>query len=402
APAEAETGAVLVDPLQRARAALEDARRQMPSMLGLAEEPAAPLRPERTAIVPAQETRLAEWNALLQELVQERRSLAAEIGALRGLVLELRGEVERLNDMLAAPDSAAPAAPAPTDLAPAEAPSAAPAEAGDALAALAQLDVAAADETVPAGHGLEVNVRLLAEIEERLARGFTGEPARPTPPSWMERSIWRLPVNAPAAAADERAPAPAAAISTPSEATPAEQPEDAGGDEQAPARPGAATPEAATDPEAATLPLQPRLPAGPVVRDFGWRVHPDALEDRLPESWHRHAAVASVPAPATPSHTTPAEAAPLALLIGPVAGIKRLAALERRLASAAAVQRLELATFRGGDALFRVRLRPGAAPEALLDSVGDEDASVGDYILTEDRRSLTVRLQAVAPPAGAS
>jgi len=93
--------AIVVDPLERTRAALEDARRQMPGMLGL--ETAA----DRPEIGEGQPDRFvgvrhlaAESTDLMTQLRDERSQLAEEITGLRLLVLDLATEVRRLAGML--------------------------------------------------------------------------------------------------------------------------------------------------------------------------------------------------------------------------------------------------------------------------------------------------------------
>ena len=474
----AAPASVLVDPLERARAVLEDARRQMPGLMGREDEvQGAPAVDECAALVPAsvQELRLpAEWLTLMGEIVAERRALTAEVASLRGLVLDLRGEVDRLAAMLAVPEdeprteAIAEAAPDAETTAPALAEQAAPPElqlpvepetppveepataapTEEAVVTTAifepepaetAIEVAVTGDEAPL-RAFEFNVRLLAEIQERLASGFPSGEVASRGGGWPARALWSPPplVPEPPAAApqehenagtvhQEVTDAPAEALQAaclPPEAVgtqfvpfPAEarvereavQPEDAS--REAIATAPAGVPERRSDP--VTAPDAPPDATLPVARDFGWRVRPDRQEDRLPASWHRHAALgindyapagAAAGAPASPAPggaVEPALPAALNLLVGPVGGIKRLAALEQRLAASSAVARMELATFRGGDALFRVQLQSGADVESMLIAIEDAETRIGDYIVSPDQRSVTVRLHVVPTQPGA-
>ena len=88
----------LSSPLDRARAALEEARRQMPGLMA----DAAPAV-EATSQPPADaagRAYAAEWPGLLEGLRQAREGLAGEINVLRGVVNDLRREVGRLSDVV--------------------------------------------------------------------------------------------------------------------------------------------------------------------------------------------------------------------------------------------------------------------------------------------------------------
>ncbi|HEY8837206.1 MAG TPA: hypothetical protein VIO16_05880 [Dehalococcoidia bacterium] len=93
--------AIVVDPLERTRAALEDARHQMPGMLGLK---TAVDRPEigegQTDRSVGARHLAAEWTDLVTQLRDERSQLAGEVTGLRLLVLDLATEVRRLAGML--------------------------------------------------------------------------------------------------------------------------------------------------------------------------------------------------------------------------------------------------------------------------------------------------------------
>ena len=91
-------------PIERARSALEEARRQMAGLMGETsgtkpEEPGAQTaQPERGA--DGGRTFAAEWPGLLEGLRQTRAGLAGEIDTLRAIVHDLRREVGRLSDIV--------------------------------------------------------------------------------------------------------------------------------------------------------------------------------------------------------------------------------------------------------------------------------------------------------------
>ncbi len=89
---------VIVDPLDRARAALRDARQHMSALIeNEAPQPAPATEPGYSSAEQADELR-----GLIHELREERRRLGEEIADLRALVQGLGEDVRRLNDTLTA------------------------------------------------------------------------------------------------------------------------------------------------------------------------------------------------------------------------------------------------------------------------------------------------------------
>jgi hypothetical protein len=103
-PASAAEARPLTSPLDRARAALEEARRQMPGLMAEA-APAAQATAQPAGQAPAEGSAArayaAEWPGLLEGLRQAREGLAGEINVLRSVVNDLRREVGRLSDVVA-------------------------------------------------------------------------------------------------------------------------------------------------------------------------------------------------------------------------------------------------------------------------------------------------------------
>jgi len=94
-------------PIERARSALEEARRQMAGLMGetpgaRSEGPGAQAaQPERDTVgTDGGRTFAAEWPGLLEGLRQTRTGLAGEIETLRAIVHDLRREVGRLSDIV--------------------------------------------------------------------------------------------------------------------------------------------------------------------------------------------------------------------------------------------------------------------------------------------------------------
>src|SRR6185437_14145911 len=88
--------------------------------------------------------------------------------------------------------------------------------------------------------------------------------------------------------------------------------------------------------------------------------------------------------PAANITQTGARGAVIVLAVAPVDGLRALSALERRIAAASAVQRLELAGYRRGEATFRVALAPGATIEDAIKSVPDATTVVTDVRVEEN------------------
>lgn len=96
---ETAAAAFVVDPMDRARKALEEAKRQMPGMLETGPEAhrsalGAGSAPRQTpAPRPAGSI---EWPGVLEQLRETRQGLAGQVADLRGVVAELQAEVNRL------------------------------------------------------------------------------------------------------------------------------------------------------------------------------------------------------------------------------------------------------------------------------------------------------------------
>lgn len=410
-PFEREPGTALVDPLERTRAALQDARRQMSGLLDERRAPRAsvawtPVGDDEGDAAPGQ------WLGLLAQLREERRQLAGEVGALRDLVLELRGEVGRLTRVVEQGAVALP--PAAGDPAALLAPTNAGAEAASPAA-----PPLAADEYAPA----------VAEVV-----GLEARAAAPPPPDAASGAEAGAPlplIRAAADAVDDQArpvaePATAPLIQAEADLAPQDGPA-ANAAEATPALPAAATVAGAESmDEDAAIARRQRSAA----RDFGWRLRPEALAEPPP------AAASDAGAPAEPA-TEPSSAPPGAALIEPafsaedrtrvravteeaaasepgqanaeppllpvVAGgirvtiaplrsIGRLTALERRLVQLPAVARLTLIEYRRQTGAFLVTLHEPAPPETLLAAVCDEAGAIADWAIADDGRALRIAL----------
>lgn len=469
----------IVDPLERARAALADARRQMPGMLGEAGEeialPAtveAPLPPDRME----ESGVLAEVRALITALQAERRGLADEVAGLRALVGALREEVQRLaagQPSVAVHDSQPlPATPS----------------AGDALPVSEPADFAPlAAEVSP-----ETAASAASEVVERDGGdGSAAEPAEVAPPAAYIRASAEpadfAPLDAAPAEAEptesaavaERAPTDGVdgtagldplSIAPGEEELPLPEPDEATAPDSSPVMDEATAPESPPETDRATgEPASPAAglrwqPAAP--GDFSWWARPEALDlleesafvemgsvlaDRAtepprervadlqveggaesevaedaamaaraagdgatgaalgdPES-RQSEAVASAPREASPpveandtgatDGTPPAYhvalepgGRPLGVSVGPLHGVRRLSALEQRLAGCHGVERVELASYRGGEASFRVTLESPATVQEVIGSVRGEDLQIAAYSIDPASGALRVRL----------
>jgi hypothetical protein len=386
-----DEAATVLDPLERARAALADARRQMPGMLGEATDerplpqnvmpPEPPDRIDETGIV-------AEVRALITQLQEERRRLAEEVGELRAVVGELRGEVLRL---AAAPQRTyvehAPEPPAdPLAIAPGdeELPEAAEAPAADegseeeaeVATVLHPLAIPPGAEELPPEHGSqrEGAGADLSEAEESPAESTGGGSADEV-----------------ASGGEAEAPLVAAALRW----HPVER-----GDFGFWARPealdlleegefievGSAVADTAVqrDPPESVAELHGEGSAESEVVESAAAAQADApAEDVEPQD--------SPLASAYQAELIPGEK-PLNLSVGPLHGVRRLSALEHRLAGCAGVERVELASYRGGEALFRVTLRSPASLQEVIGSLQGADVTVSAYSVDPDRGALRVRL----------
>ncbi|HLZ72311.1 MAG TPA: hypothetical protein VKV26_20600 [Dehalococcoidia bacterium] len=88
----------VVDPLERARAALRDARQHMSALI----ESDAPPPAARAELTPSIPDESAELRGLIRELRAERLRLTQEVAELRGLLLDLGADVRRLSESLTA------------------------------------------------------------------------------------------------------------------------------------------------------------------------------------------------------------------------------------------------------------------------------------------------------------
>ncbi|MHB8575459.1 MAG: hypothetical protein ACYDCQ_09015 [Dehalococcoidia bacterium] len=103
---DGQAEAEVIDPIARTRAALEDARRQMPGMLGLGGDEPLPPAPAPPASPPVAERMAAEWRAalvglrseqdlFLSELRADRARLLADLDAERRLAAEAHADERR-------------------------------------------------------------------------------------------------------------------------------------------------------------------------------------------------------------------------------------------------------------------------------------------------------------------
>src|SRR5205807_2175715 len=106
--------------------------------------------------------------------------------------------------------------------------------------------------------------------------------------------------------------------------------------------------------------------------------------------------------PSAPDSEAPPDEVPtsvrseIRLAVGPVLGVRRLSALEQRLAACPGVSHHELVSYRGGEAQFRLHTSGAVETELLLDAVTDTTSGVGDCTVEEGGREIRVRLSPVA------
>ncbi len=380
--------AELVDPMERARAALQDARRQMPGLMGLDAD--TDFTSEQAAVVPTPETGVHfELVAAVAELRRERAELADEVADLRAAVQDLRGEVAKLSGALAAPQApvALPAAPggdaesehadsafAPPPATEVAMPAPTPAEALATEGAMpAQMEPPAAlpvgtngkANVVTNSPSLAENVRLLADLQERLARVLWPPDLHQAP-----QLVGQIDEHGTLA---NRQPeflhvAPEIHHAQPDTALPVR-----------PSRPPAAHAAAGQNVPGAAEPSDGRADAQPAAANRAV-AEPSAA---------RTAAVQ----PGAPEQAT--------LEVENVGAIVRLAALERCLRACEAVRFVTLSSFRGGTASFALTLRQGAPIEAVLDCFGGSGVALQSYRLAGDPAVLHVSLAAATAGAGA-
>lgn len=435
--------ATVVDPLERARAALADARRQMPGMLGEAtDEPSlpAPVTPSAPPDRLDESGILAEVRALIETLREERRRFAEEVQELRTVVGELRGEVQRLSatgqpataqspvaEAQAGPVDPPPIAPVDEESPLADAATGAGTYvAGDERAAAAAIDPLAIApgaeelpaETRPAQQAAATAATAAAAAttgteEHRPAENRSAEPQRPQ----------EAPRSDEHSREDEEAaqPTPAGLRWRPAER----------GDFGFWARPealdlleeSAFVEMGSASADAAAHRVQSEVEAGfyaegsaesevaeSAAAAQASATRTAAIQAAEPAPMSAGVASSSAEAPSAAETSTAAgsgvsEAAaepyrvelspgdqPLGLSVGPLHGVRRLSALEHRLAGCPGVGRVELASYRGGEASFRVTLRGPASLQEVIGSVQGEDLTVSAYSVDPDRGAVRVRL----------
>jgi hypothetical protein len=270
------------NPIERARAALEEARRQMPGLMAdAAAQPAAVAEP------PREKPFAAEWPGMLEGLRQAREGLAGEVDQLRAVVGDLRREVGRLSDVV-------------TQM---QRPGESVRPAGAAGSAIPRLEAIMEQLRAISGRSASLGARPFA----------AGSGAPIVPPAILQSTP------------------PFGSRPLPSIFFPGATPNE---------HPFAAT-QATAATAASTTP-------------------------------------AADSAPAASSAQTGAHGAVIVLAVAPVDGLRALSALERRIAAASAVQRLELAGYRRGEATFRVALVSGATIQDAIKSVPDATTVVSD------------------------
>jgi hypothetical protein len=344
--------ASVVDPLERTRAALEDARRQMPGLLGL--EASAQMLPESEVERGVAERLAADWRELLTTLEDGRRQLSDEVASLRGLVMELTGEVTRLTDMLDRAlyllPAAAPAAhvsPGAESAEDAEAPASVPAD-------YAPPPAVVADEAAPTDSTLTDELVADEGSQDMAEPGEGGAPAADVSAMYPDASAEEAPVATAGAGWAETQPAVEDGMEAP--------------------------------------PL--RMPP-----DFGWKDRPEAVTEPLSPSEPRQyepadgaeAALSVAPARAVTEFRA-GEA--FQLQLAPVPGVRVVAAIEASLARDAGVALLELASYRGGEAVFQLTPAASLPVKTLLESVEQGGVHIEEYTLDGDGRSIRARLAA--------
>lgn len=371
----ARDAAVVVDPMERTRKALEDAKRQMP---GLLDNRQAAQRPSLDMALPQPSLPVAspEWPGVLQQLRETRQGISGNVADLRGIVSELQGEVTRL---VGAAGALKGTAASPPPLHPPIPPSEG-AALGEALPRLYGM-LERLRALSPAGAGGLTPPRSAAPAVSAGEAGATA--ASPIPPpvrppvrveiprpegaeSLLPGVIWPGTVPhthtyAPDAPSHERAPAADAAAAAIGPAIGA-LPETAGHEEH-------------TAPSAAQA--QEPQPAGPASLPLS-----QSASSQLPRAISNRTAVT--------------------VTIFPVEGIARLSALERRLAGSPPVQRLELTAYRRGEATFRASLAGGATVQDIIQHVPDTAVRVVEVLLEDGGASARVRVAATAAAAPAS
>lgn len=288
---QAAQGSV-VDPLERARAALREARQHMTALMDSDPPAAAPV----PAPAPAG-FELEPLRELLAELGDERRALLAEIAGMRTLLQETRAEISALRQALRerlaevqALQQLPPAAPEPALAPPAPSLAELIAETGDAPETEANAGEAAAVADAPHEPRAETGTRAAAEIGP--ARQPDRAPFRDF--GWRVRPEAALPDAMPAAigAAEAHQTGPA---------DPPSQPGEPSADAVAPAAADtSAAPSAApvepriSSAASATIDAEQSLPAAARIADFAPILPPD--EPETPR-WVEQGAAASEPEP---------------------------------------------------------------------------------------------------------
>jgi len=415
-----------VDPLARTREALQDERRQMPGLLGLdtvsSEGPVVRTPPLIPDLVPKDDAHEqpspAGWRRLFARFQEERRQLADEVARLRATVGELRDEVSRLSVMVEAVQllTGAPVAELRPELR--ESPSPEQLGAGPPSPVLASLsriyeDLGRLRGELPPATGAEATEReneTGARIEDRAesvqcatvdaddepstmpAPGLPAEVVGADAADWQEDEVQvlaeplPLPVQPAYVAGIAESTAAAAAGQVPPPVAEADDPE---ADLAAPAVVGPGV-------KAEVAEMLPAF-AAPAAKE----VEVAPVEEEIPAAQASATIESAGAASTTDAVEFPAGSVGIALTVWPVLGIQRLSALEQRLAGAAPVSRVELTSYRGGEATFRITFREPAALARLLGAVQSRDTIAAEYHIDSGHRMVRVRLQSPSEAVGA-
>ncbi len=370
----------VVDPLERTRAVLDVARRQMPGMLGVeaaATDNSSLPAPRRSVGIGAPSQIAVDLRSLVADLTGERNTLSLEVSNLRSIVSELGGEVSRLVQIVGAIQSAlpglngadhAPLLPAGVEGEPA---TAQPQAAMPTTDAIDNLPTTAMDPVVP-----ERRVPAITFTVDAAANGFV----------WRSRSEGLRPFQF-----AERLPPEA---------------EDLDSDEGATENLTAST-SASSDFDAA--PAEMFSGNTPSTRGADTRAEEECIDDRSEtgESAAPDRLPFAVPAELTASFDTntaifPANAALLTLIAGPFSGVKQVAAVEAGLASVRGVGPLQLVSYRGREAAFRFGLTLPTALASLTQAIAAAGGEVSACQVDDSGRALRISLGSASADANGS
>lgn len=338
----------LVDPLERTRAALDDARRQMPGMLGVqrsaGDVPAmATGRWLAGAGLPSQIT--ADLRSLVDELTSERNQLSQQVLGLRSAVAGLSTEVSRLVDIVATIQSALPAPDA--SLRPSllragaeERAEQAPA-AGPTVNPSASLDAPPVD---PTGIALISNATEMLLISGPASNSF-GWRSRPEGLRPFQGGEWSPPEAGDFEPEDSPSPASDRGDEVPDEPASEHSPSSAD--------------------------LLSWSPAGSTELDPG---PPENLRHDVTE------------------HAFSPGGAPLSLVAGPFSGVKQMAAVEGSLASLRGVGGLQLVSYRGREAVFRLHVTLPVSLSEVTRAIEEAGGTIAGCQVADGDHGLRISL----------